>query len=441
MTASGPDAHAGRLGRARAALAAFGDFLLKQRHLAALRDGVVGALPLILVGSLFLLLAQPPSRALQALVAPYVPLLLVPYRALGGMVAVYVTFCAAHSLAKSHQLDAMACGLVAMASYVVAALPTPDLAVPGGAAVAAPALLWPRLGASGIFAGLLLALGSVELTRVFVTQRWTIRLPPSAPEVVVRSFLALVPALAVIVLTFLVVHVLRVDLVLLLDRAARPFLVATGSLPAAIAVVAVDSTLWLLGVHASAALSTLKPLWEAMLVQNMEAVSHGQTVLPHIATQQFYVWFVWQGGSGMTLPLALHLLRARSGQLRSLGRLSLLPALCNINEPILFGVPVVLNPKLAVPFFLAPIGSAVLAYAALAAGWVTRPYLETVWTLPAPLGAFLSTGGDVRAIVLELCTLGWGLALYWPFVRRYDASLVAKEAGGGQALSPAPPAS
>jgi dienelactone hydrolase len=102
-----------------------------------------------------------------------------------------------------------------------------------------------------------------------------------------------------------------------------------------------------------------------MLLENMEAAAAG-VALPHVAPLHFYLWFVWQGGSGAALALGLLLLRCRSAQLRSVGRLGLLPAVCNVNEPLLFGVPVVLNPSLAVPFVLAPVLSATVAYAAFA---------------------------------------------------------------------------
>jgi PTS system cellobiose-specific IIC component len=383
---------------------------------------VVGALPLVLIGSVFLLLAQPPSAALQRLVSPYSPLLLVPYRMLGGLISVYVTFSAAHSLAKSYGLDPAASGLIGMAAFFVAAMPSPT------SAGELPSLPLHRLGAAGIFAGLAIAIGTVELSRIFVRRRWTIRMPSAAPEIVVRSFLALVPGFAAILSVFLLVHVFRLDLVHLLESAARPLLHATGSLPAVLAVVGVDSALWLLGVHASAALGSVKPIWEAMLVQNMEAASQGLPVLPHIATQQFYLWFVWQGGSGTALALVLLLLRARSGQLRGVGKLGLLPAVCNITEPVLFGVPLVLNPALAIPFFAAPLVSATAAYLAFQWNWVRRPYLEVPWTLPAPAGAFFSTGGDYRAVLLQLFDLALALLLYWPFVRRYDRRLAGAEA-------------
>jgi PTS system cellobiose-specific IIC component len=410
----------------RARLQTWGEAVGNQRHLLAVRDGVIGALPLVLVGSFFLLLAQPPSARLQAWVAPYAATLLLPYRMLGGLIGLYVTFGTAHALAKTYRLDAPAAGLVALASYLVAAMPA-GLAGP-------PALPLARVGPGGLFAGLLIAILSVELTRLLAQGRLTLRLPSSAPEVVVRSFAALIPCFLSVVGTFLLVHVLRVDLVSLLEALAAPLLGATGSLAAVLTIVGLDSGLWLLGVHAAAITAPIRPLWEAMLVQNMEAVVHGAAPL-HIATQPFYLWFVWQGGSGALLALALLLVFARSAQLKSVGRLGLLPALCNVNEPLLFGVPVVLNPALALPFVVAPLVCGAVAYAACALHFVRPPYLEVPWTLPAPLGALLATGGDWRALLLELGNLALAMGIYWPFLRRYDARLLAEEASAAQATA------
>jgi PTS system cellobiose-specific IIC component len=394
-----------------------------QPHLIATRDAVICALPLVLVGSFFLLIAQPPSATLQAYVAPYVPTLLVPYRMLGGIISLWVAYGAAHALAKSYGLDASAAGLVATAAYLVAAFPAGAAAIP-----------LTRLGPGGLFAALAIGLVSVELTRALERARLLLRMPESAPPVVVRAFSALVPCFASILAAFAIVHLLHVDLISLLETLARPLLTAADSFLGAASIVLVDSGLWLLGVHASAALAPIKPVWEAMLVQNMEAAVHGLP-LPHVATPPFFLWFIWQGGSGAVLPLAFLLARAKSAQLRSVGRLGLVPAIFNVNEPILFGAPVVLNPSLALPFVFAPLASAASAYFAIRHGWVHAPYLEVPWTLPSPVGAFLSTGGDWRAVVLELGNFAGCLLLYWPFVRRYDLALCRAEAEGGSPVA------
>ena len=394
----------------------------------SVRDGVVSALPLVLVGSLFLLAAQPPWPALQRLVAPYSATLLLPYRALGGCIALWVTFAAAQALARSYALDATAAGLIAASGYVLAALQP-------GAAGQPLSLLLSRLGAGGIFAGLLLALSSVELTRMLVARRWTLRLPGGPPEVVVRSFVALVPAALVLGGVFVVVHVAGLDLITVLERAVAPLIHAADSFGGVATLVVLDSVLWFLGVHPAALTAAMRPVWEAMLVANMEAVATHASP-PHVAPLQFFLWFVWQGGSGAALALGLLLLRCRSAQLRAVGRAGIVPALCNINEPLLFGVPVVLNPRLALPFVLAPLVSASVAWSAIRLGWVHPPYLETLWTLPAPVGAWLTTGGDPRAVVLQLVTLGLAIAVYWPFVRREDRRLVTEEQTAGRASLP-----
>ena len=412
----------------RESLARAAERLARQRHLLAVRDGIVGALPLVLVGSLFLLAAQPPWPALQRLVAPHAATLLLPYRALGGCIALWVAFGTAHALARSYALDATAAGLLAASAYVLAAL-QPVTAGPTWT------LVLSRLGAGGIFAALLLAIASVELTRALVARRWTFRIPGGAPDVVVRSFVALLPAALFLGLVFAGVHLAGLDLITLLERASTPLVRAADSLPGVLGLVALDSALWLLGIHAAALTSGMRPVWEAMLVANMEAVA-AHAVPPHVAPLHFYLWFVWQGGSGTALALGLLLLRCRSAQLRAVGRAGIVPVLCNINEPLLFGVPVVLNPRLAPPFVAAPLLSAVVAWAAFRLGWVQPPHLEVLWTLPAPAGAWLTTGGDGRAVVLQLLTLALSVAVYWPFVHREDQRLAFQERLAEQASLP-----
>src|SRR6266571_8493467 len=117
------------------------------------------------------------------------------------------------------------------------------------------------------------------------------------------------------------------------------------------------------------------------------------------------------------------MLNARSRQLRLVGRAGIVPAIFNINEPLLFGAPVVMNGKLAPPFVAAPLIAVTLSWLAMRWGLVRAPYIEVVWTLPAPVGAYLSTGGDLRAVVLQLANLLIALAIWWPFVRRYDRAL------------------
>lgn len=415
-----------RSARWRDRLEAFADRLGRQPHLGAVRDGVVAALPMVLIGSTFLLVAQPPSVALQELVADRVQEILLPWRMLGGLIALYVCFGTARSLARHHRLDELGVPLMAVASFLVAVGP---VQVEGGGW----GLSAERLGAAGLFGALAIALASVELQRWIAARHLTIRLPDKAPEAIVASFASIVPGLASIVGTWALVHLLGFDLVAGLERMARPLVGATDSLPGVLALCLVDSGMWLIGLHPLALMAPLKPIWLAMLAENMNAAATGAP-LPHLATREFFLWFVWQGGSGGTLALAILLVRARSRTLKTVGRLGFVPALFNVNEPLLFGVPVVMNPRVAVPFVVAPLLSATTTWFAMSAGWVARPRLDVLWTLPAPVGAFLSTGGDVAAVVLQLANLAMSMAVWWPFVRAWDRKLAE---GEGEASPPA----
>ena len=403
---------------ARARLQRFGERLSQQPHLAAVRDGVVGSLPIILVGSAFVLLFAPPWPGLSRFL-PAKDALAAGTRACAGMVSLYVCAATALSLARRREVDIPASMTTALAVFLIAQ--KPQLLVGGGFA-----LPLAGLGAGGLFPAFAAAILATETLGFFARRKWGIRLGGGAPEVIVRSFAALLPTTLLLILIWSLVHVFGLDLAGGLGNLFRPLVRGSDALPALMLVVLIDSSLYLVGVHPFSVLSAAKPLWLAALTENMTAAMAGQPI-PHLATQEFFIWFTWQGGSGTTLALALLLLRARSQQLKLVGRAGFVPALFNVNEPLLFGVPVVMNGKLAVPFIAAPLVLVTISWAAMRAGLVTPPFAEQVWTLPAPLGAYLATGGDVRAIGLQLVNLCVALAIWWPFVRRYDRELLARE--------------
>src|SRR6266849_203945 len=397
---------------------AIGHAVSRQPHLQAIRDGVLGALPIILLGSGFLLLWQPPWPGLSRFLPPQ-PALRAGYLACAGLVSIYACAATALSLARRREADLAASVTTALAVFLVAQ----KTALLQGGGVA---LGLSTLGAGGLFPAFAAAIFAVEVIHFFAQRRWGIRLSGGAPAAVAPSSPAMLPATACVVVVWLLVHVLGVDLVGGISALFRPLVHGGDTLAAVLLVVLIDSALWMVGVHGLAVLAAVRPLWLSALAENMAAVSTGHPP-PHVFTQEFFVWFTWQGGSGATLALALMLLFARSKQLRLVGRAGIVPAIFNINEPLIFGTPVVMNGKLAPPFVLAPAVMVTLSWLAMHFGLVRPPYIEVVWTLPAPIGAYLSSGGDLRAVFLQLLDLVIALAMWWPFVRRYDRALLSSE--------------
>jgi PTS system cellobiose-specific IIC component len=183
-------------------------------------------------------------------------------------------------------------------------------------------------------------------------------------------------------------------------------------------VVALQTVLWAMGIHGPATLAAvIAPLYLALQAQNSEAFVRHEP-LPHIVVSSFFL-LISPGGSGATLPVAFLLLFSRTRRLRVLARAAIGPALVNVNEPLLFGLPIVANPYLAVPFIGVPLVTATIAYFATANNMVARAYTYVPGAIPAPVAAYIATL-DWRAAVLVFVNIALATLCYWPFVRAYD---------------------
>ncbi len=219
----------------------------------------------------------------------------------------------------------------------------------------------------------------------------------------------------------IIVFVLHVDVSREIALALQPLARLGDSYVALLLIVAAQMLLWLCGVHGSAMLSAiLTPVYLTMQMENTAAFAV-HLPLPHVVVSSLFL-FVFPGGSGATLPLALLLAISRLQRLRRIGRIALLPALANANEPLLFGLPVVLNPFFAVPFLLAPLVVATVSYAAIALGFVARPAFYVPPFVPAPISTYLATL-DPRAPLLLLVNLVIAALIYLPFLRAYERRL------------------
>jgi len=404
----------------------------EQRHLQAIRDGVVSALPLVLIGSAFLLIAQPPvsqSEKTQVWSPEMLGRLLLPFRITTNLIAIYVAFSVAHSLARGYGMDGLSAGLLSAGAFLIGSRPSQAALAPG----AKPEWVLPMasLGAGGLFVAIIVAIFAVEVQRLFIARNWTIKMPAGVPPAVGRSFAMLLPAAVVLTAAWVVFHMAGLDVfALIARRVGRPLSEASNSLPGVLLVVLIDSALWLVGIHAVAVLAVMQPIWLQLVLENQAAHAAGAALLPNIGAKEFYIWFVWIGGSGASLCLPFIWLRARSAALRGVAKVALLPSLCNINEPVIFGAPIVMNGVLAAPFVLAPLAMAALAWCAFHFHWVMRPYVLVPWTLPGPLGAYFTTGGDWRALVLVVVNLGISVLIYLPFAVAYDRRLASQESAG-----------
>ncbi|MEC2626246.1 PTS transporter subunit EIIC, partial [Bacillus cereus] len=366
--------------------------LSEQRHLQAIRDGVISALPFIIVGSFFLIVAFPPlpkDSFISVWALKNQTSILIPYRLTMFIMSLYIAFGIGYNLAKSYKLDALSGAQLAVCSLLLTL--TPELIDKKGFM-----LPMTNLGGHGLFVTMIVSILSVEILRFCKKNNVTIKMPEQVPPSVSRSFEALIPAAFVIIMMSLITVVFKVDLHYVVDKLAAPLVKAGDSYFGVIIPVFLITFFWSFGIHGVSVVGTVaRPLWDVYLGKNGEAVASGASHFPFIAPEPFYQWFIWIGGSGATLGLVLAMIVfGRSKYSKALSRTCIVPGIFNINEPVIFGLPIVLNPILIIPFVITPLVTATIAYAATAMGFVTPTHIMPPWTLPAPIGAYLATGGD-----------------------------------------------
>lgn len=405
------------------------------RYLLAVRDGVVSALPLIIVGSFFLIVAMPPlpqDWALYKFLTANAATILLPYRVTMYIMALYAVFGMGNSLAKSYELDGVSGGILSVMAFLLTFTP---VSVPAEAAEAAGVsgfvLPMANLGGGGLFVGIVVTFIAINVFRFTQHSKFKITMPDQVPASVARSFEALTPTLIVILLIGGITYFLGFNWHTAVATIIGPLVSATDTLPGVLIIVFLTCFFWFFGIHGVSIVGSIaRPLWLTLLEHNANAVASGTaaTALPAISAEPFYQWFIWIGGSGCTIGLALLLVTVcRSKYLKDLGRLAVVPAIFNINEPLIFGTPIVLNITLAIPFIITPMICAVIAWIATSLGMVNHVIVTAPWTLPGPIGAYLATGGDWRASVLCVVLIVISVICYLPFVKMYDKQQLQEE--------------
>ncbi|GHO55128.1 PTS sugar transporter subunit IIC [Ktedonobacter robiniae] len=397
-------------------------------YLQAIRDAfIIFTLPLIIAGSLFLIIANPPIGALAEWLKPYQDAILVPYELSFGLMALFLAFGVAHSLAQYRRTEAVQPGILAMVVFLIANVPVTDLnELKLGQ-------ILPSLGGQGLLVAILVGIGTTEVVYWFRNSRYTIRLPKTVPPNVKRAFEALVPTLFLITVIWLLEwfissHTIIADgktqqltLPLLLMEVFKPLVVVQDSYPAAILEIILMMLLWSVGIHGMNIVTAIAlPFWLTTISANATG-GHG------IVTEPFFHIFSHLGGSGATWPLVIYMLRSRSSQLRTVGRVALGPAIFNINEPVTFGVPMVLNPLMMIPFILVPIVVVSINYLAFSLGLVHVPIVMQPFTVPVGISGFIATGGDWRGSVLQGVNLVISALIYYPFFKSWERILVERE--------------
>lgn len=288
-------------------------------------------------------------------------------------------------------------------------------------------------GGTGLFSSIIVSFVAIDLYTYLTNKKiGLIKFPDSVPEVLSSSISTLVPMALIFILMVIVRSVFN-DLI----GISFPALVMSLGSHMNMAVdsiwgMSLASTLsqigWWFGIHSSAILSVVTPSLEANMLANMNAFAAGTPLsdLPTIVNTTFYYTYVTIGGGGATFGLVFLMLKSRSEQIRTIGKLSVVPAFFGINEPILFGLPIVLNPIFLIPFLLTHVVNIIIVYYAMSLNLVNKIVMSLSAQTPVGLSNVLGNL-DFRSLILLVITILVDIILYYPFFKLFEKEKVEEE--------------
>ena len=289
-----------------------------------------------------------------------------------------------------------------------------------------------RLSTSGMFTAILMSILAVQLYRLCVKKNWVIKMPEAVPEGVARSFTALIPGFVIAFVVLLINGIFILFGTDIYKVIAIPFAFVshiTNTWLGIVVIYLLVHALWIVGIHgANIVMGLVNPILLANMAQNVD----GKFIA---YAGEFTNSYVTIGGSGATLLLCFYIaFRAKSDQLRMLGKAAMGPAIFNINEPLIFGLPIVYNPILTVPFILAPIVSASIGYWSVQLGLAGKAIAQTPWPTPIGIGAYVGSGGNIGAFVVAFSCALAAFVIWYPFIKMYDTKLYKEEMTSAEAI-------
>jgi PTS system cellobiose-specific IIC component len=412
-----------------------------QRHLAAIRDGFISFIPFLIIGSIFIIIQDFPAPGWQELQVKlfgefFNQFIILPKRVTYDIMSIFIAAAISYKLAQSYRIDAFSASMLSISAFILLTPISTTIDIDGTSHVVEKVITvggW--YGTNGIIVAIITGLVVTEMFNFFIKKGIIIKMPDGVPPAVSRAFSALLPGFVIIVAMLLVrllfmqtpyenIH----DFIYQVVSVPMQSLVAN-NIFGAIGTVFAISLLWCLGLNGGTIVNgIMRPFWVPLQDENLAAIEAGK-VAPNIITEQFFD-MIWIGGAGATLAVVLVLLyKAKSKQYKELGKMSLAPGLFNINEPVMFGLPVVLNPVLMFPLLIGPIVITVLNYTAMALEIVARPTGVIIpWTTPPLIQGFLITGHWSGAL-LQLVDIIIVMLIWLPFIAVMDKKKVAEENG------------
>ncbi|ATO53532.1 PTS cellobiose transporter subunit IIC [Lactobacillus amylovorus DSM 20531] len=413
------------------------------KPLIAVRDGIAMAMPLIIVGSLFMIINSFPAPGWSDWLAKTAvhgvsieQILAKITNGSFGIMGLIAAFGIAWSYANQRKTDGVSAGIISASVFFIL---TPSIM--SGDKVPVEGFPYTYLGSRGLFVAIIFGLITGWIFQWFINHNIQIKMPETVPPAVAKSFSALIPGAVVIAIAGCVywlftwagwgnIHDVIMNIL------AKPLGALGDTLIGTLVSILLVSLFWFVGIHGGNVVNTaMSPIWLMQTDANRVLNQAGHLDLAHgghIITQPFIDNFVYMGGGGATIGLVLCIgylvwRKRASKQSEVLAPLTIVPGLFNINEPTMFGLPVVMNLMLIIPFILAPMINAITTYIAMNLGLVPLCNGTVItWTMPPLISGFLATG-SIAGSILQLINIVLDVLIYMPFMSALNKRQLMEE--------------
>ncbi|MFW7949649.1 PTS sugar transporter subunit IIC [Vagococcus fluvialis] len=399
-----------------------------QRHLKSISTGMFLGLPFMVVGAFFLILANPPinidtynpntANFIMKFLASWkdwavanYDAITTPYTLTFGIIGLISAFGISYSLSKEYDLDAATNGLMTVVTSLLVCTKVEEGKIK-----------LDYLGSNGLFVAIILGLLVVEVSRLFETKNIKLKMPDSVPPMVSTFINSLLPLLANIIIFYginlIFISAFNNNFPGVIMDILTPGLNIAGSLGGMILIVTIGQVLWLFGINGTSIIfPILFTLGISQTGMNAEQFANGEQMTHLMNLQMFRISVL--GGAGNTLGLVLLMMYSKVPQFKMIGRLSFIPGICSINEPVIFGLPIVFNPILGIPFVITPIVSLVLTYFAEKFSIITNGYIVDPSFTPFFIQSYLSSM-DWKNVIFTLFLVVVSVVIYYPFFKVFE---------------------
>ena len=429
-----------------------------QKFLIALRDSFIGTMPVVMTGSIALLLnaflvdvpGQFGNTSIPQMFSFVVDINNLIFKGSLAIVSLLFIFSLGVNIAKIYNTDYLSSGIVALSAFIIAIsnsitktiqLPNADgqvlselfkgikdIAIDANnfSITVSGVIPGAQINSNGYFTAIIVGFMACIIFGKLMNKNWTIKLPDTVPPAIAKPFLSIIPGFIALYSVSIFVYVFnKITGQILIDWIYKvlqtPLLGLSQSFLAVVLIAFLTQLFWFFGIHGG---NVMAPIMEGLfgvtLLANMEAFQNNQSI-PYLWTSVSYGSFVWYGTLGLLIAIFW---KSRNSHYKEVAKLGIAPVLFNIGEPVMYGLPTVMNPLLFIPFLLSPSLMAAVSYLATSLGWVAPVTQNVTWVMPPVLYGFFSTGFDWRAIVLSLVNLAISIVVYLPFVKMADKEVV-----------------